>query len=97
MRKAIIAVLLGLAIMAFLPATAVAADNQIKVALILDQRRGDQGVIDQAVAGDRKRQTKSRVYRCRSLKPMMHLSIPTRFGQWRGSGERTSSLLFSRD
>ena len=96
MRKAIIAVLLGLAIMAFLPATAVAADNQIKVALILDQRRGDQGVIDQAVAGYRKRQTKSRVYRCRSLKPMMHLSIPTRFGQWRGSGERTSSLLFSR-
>jgi basic membrane protein A len=54
MRKAIIAVFLGLAIMALLPVMAVAADNQIKVALILDQRRGDQGVIDQAVAGVQK-------------------------------------------
>jgi basic membrane protein A len=54
MKKIIIALLVCVAALALMPTMAFAADKTLKVALILDQRRGDQGVIDRAVAGVQK-------------------------------------------
>lgn len=56
MRRIVVALLVAMVVLAFTPSMAIAADKggQLKVALILDQRRGDQGVIDRAVAGVQK-------------------------------------------
>ena len=96
MKKIIIALLVCGAALALMPTMAFAADKTLKVALILDQRRGDQGVIDRAVAGVQKAASEIPGSRCRSSRRTMHPSTPTPSAQWRGNGVQTSSSPSSR-